>query len=205
MQTVGFFSQKGGSGKTTLAIHAAVAAQEDGHRVVLIDCDPQESSAGWGLTRSSEAPTIVKADPSNITDVLKAAKSENYTLAILDCPPHAVAGVGQLVSACRYIVIPCQPTALDVATAGRAVAIVHANKRPFSFVINRAPLRAPENEEARQALGAQGVVCPGLISERRAFARALTGGQSVTEFESDGKASTEIRNFWIWIEKDMKQ
>jgi chromosome partitioning protein len=66
MQTLAFFSQKGGSGKTTLAIHAAVVAQESGQRVVLIDCDPQESTTRWGVSRDQDTPFVAKANPSNI-------------------------------------------------------------------------------------------------------------------------------------------
>ena len=73
MNTLVFFSQKGGSGKTTLAIHIAVAAQERGEKVVLIDCDPQESAARWGISREQDTPFVAKASPENINQVIMAA------------------------------------------------------------------------------------------------------------------------------------
>lgn len=204
MHTLAFFSQKGGSGKTTLAIHAAVVAQESGYRVVLIDCDPQESATWWGMSRERETPLVAKANPSNIGEVLAAASHEGYTLAILDCPPHMTAGAAQLVAATDYMIIPCQPTALDVAAAASAVAVVQAAKKPFAFAINRAPQRAPENQDAYETLAEQGHVCPVMIAERRAFARALTGGLAVTEFDPLGKGAGEMREFWQWVAQQMQ-
>jgi chromosome partitioning protein len=205
LQTIAFFSQKGGSGKTTLAIHAAVAAQETGQRVVLIDCDPQESAARWGVSRDQDTPFVAKANPSDISKALSLAQSEGFTLAILDCPPHMTAGEAQLVATADYVIIPCQPTALDIAATAAAVTVVQAARKPFAFVINRAPYRAPENREAQEMLAVQGAVCPVLIGERRAFARALTGGKAVTEFESSGKGALEIRALWQWITQEMQQ
>ena len=204
MQTLAFFSQKGGSGKTTLAIHAAVVAQESGQRVVLIDCDPQESAARWGISREQATPFVAKANPSDIDRVLAAAANDGYTLALLDCPPHMTAGAAQLVATAGYVIIPCQPTALDVSAVASAVAVVKASRKPFAFAINRAPYRAPENQETQDTLKNQGKVCPILISERRAFARALTGGFAVTEFDSKGKGAQEIRDFWQWIGKELQ-
>ncbi len=57
IQTLAFLSQKGGSGKTTLAVHTAVAAQEDGERVVIVDTDLQKSATTWSDSRQSDTPT----------------------------------------------------------------------------------------------------------------------------------------------------
>jgi chromosome partitioning protein len=204
MKVLCFFSQKGGSGKTSLSIHAAVAALDDGMKVVIIDCDPQASATGWGSTRAMDAPFMVQASPSTIRAVLQAAHAEKYDLAILDCPPHASAGISQIIETADYVVLPCQPTALDIAAAGKAVAVIQANRKLFGIVLNRAPLRAPENPQACEVLSQYGTVCPTMIAERRAIARAITGGTAVTEYEADGKAADEIRGMWNWIKKEMK-
>lgn len=204
MRTLGFFSQKGGSGKTVLSCHTAVAAQQDGKKVVLIDCDEQGSATSWGKTRAGDKPMIVAATPSNIDQVLQAAKDEKYTLAILDCPPHAMAGVLNFINRCDHIIVPCQPAAFDISAAGRAVSLLDANHRSFSFVINRAPLRAPEIEETRTVLSESGTVSPVVISDRRSFGRALITGKAVTEYETEGKAADEVRALWKWIKGVMK-
>ena len=125
---------------------------------------------------------MAKANPSNIGRVLAAAAQSGYTLAILDCPPHMTAGATQLVATADYVIIPCQPTALDVSAVASAIAVVQASRKPFAFAINRART-APLKIQRQDTLKSQGKVCPIFISERRAFARALTGGFAVTEFE----------------------
>ena len=77
MQTIAFMGQKGGTGKTTLAVHAAVAASQDGYRVVLIDTDPQQSATFWANNREAETPVVATAVASQLAEVLKppAAKA----------------------------------------------------------------------------------------------------------------------------------
>lgn len=204
MKTLGVFSQKGGSGKTLISCHLSVAAQQSGKKTVLIDCDEQGSATSWSTSRDGDTPTVVTANPSNITQVLKAASDDGYDLAILDCPPHAVAGILTFINAADLTIVPCQPSAFDLAAAGRAVSLLSANRRPFAFVISRAPYNAPEIKDAVAALETHGPVAPTIISDRRSYGRALISGQSVTEYEKDGKAADEVRALWKWIEKEMK-
>ena len=76
MKVVGFLSQKGGAGKTTLAVHTAVAAYEASLGVVLIDMDPQKSATVWGEARQGEGPVVATADVSDLRRVLDAAFNE---------------------------------------------------------------------------------------------------------------------------------
>jgi chromosome partitioning protein len=59
MQTIGVVSQKGGAGKTTLSVHLAVAAQQEGYRVAIIDLDPQATARKWGYKRQEAEPEVV--------------------------------------------------------------------------------------------------------------------------------------------------
>ena len=92
MKTIAFLSQKGGSGKTTLAVHIAVAASKH-EQVILIDTDPQGSATAWGQARKGKPPTVHKATPSSLTETLR--KANGATLAIIDTPPHATARHGR--------------------------------------------------------------------------------------------------------------
>ena len=67
MKTIAILSQKGGTGKTTISLHLAVAAQQAGHAAVVIDLDPQASSAGWKDSRSGEEPVVVSAPASRLS------------------------------------------------------------------------------------------------------------------------------------------
>lgn len=204
VKIIAFLSQKGGAGKTTLAVHTAVAAYEDGHGVVLIDTDPQKSATVWGEARREDGPVVATADVSDLKRVLEAARSDGMGLAIIDAAPHAAPAAANIARAADLIAIPCRPTAFDLAAVEGAVRIAKAAKVKAVFVLSACPFRAPEIAETRDALGAFGLpVSPAEITDRRAFARAVASGRAVTEFETDGKAAGEIRALWSWLQEQI--
>ena len=204
METQIFLSQKGGSGKTTLAVHAAVAAQEDGARVVIVDTDPQRSATAWGESREGDTPPVATVAAADLDGVMEAARHDAMTLCIIDTAPHAAPDAARAARLADFVIIPCRPTAFDLAAAPSAVDIVRAAGVPAVFVLSACPFRAPEIAEARRVLEGFGLpVCALEITDRRAFARAISTGRSVTEFESQGKAAEEIRALWHWIKEKM--
>jgi len=204
VKVIAFLSQKGGAGKTTLAVHTAVAAYEAGLGVVLIDTDPQKSATVWGEARQEEGPVVATADVSELRRVLDAARSEGMGLAIIDAAPHAAPAAASIARAADLIAIPCRPTAFDLAAVEGAVRIAKAAGVKAAFILSACPFRAPEIAETRDALGTFGLlVSPVEITDRRAFARAVASGRAVTEFETDGKAAGEIRALWSWLQEQM--
>jgi chromosome partitioning protein len=200
MKVLVFLSQKGGSGKTTLAVHTAVAAQDAGMKVVVVDTDPQHSATVWGAARQAAAPIVATVAGSGLDRVLAAAAGEGMSLAIVDTAPHAAPEAARTARTADLVLIPCRPTAFDLAAAEGAARIAIAAKVPAAFVLSACPIRAPEIEETRKALAGYGLpVAPVEIAERRAFSRAIATGRSVTEFETDGRAAGEIRALWEWI------
>lgn len=205
MKKIAFLAQKGGSGKTTLAVHTAVAATEAGESVVVIDTDPQKSATVWGDARSQETPVVATAAAAELGRVLEAASQERMTLAIVDTAPHAAPDATRIVRAVDLVAIPVRPTAFDIAAAGSAVDIVKAAGVRAVFVLSACPFRSPEIAETRAVLAEYGLpIAPVEIIDRRAFARAVATGRAVTEFESDGKAATEIRALWAWLKEQMQ-
>lgn len=200
MRSVAVFSQKGGSGKSTVAIHLALMASR-GHRVLLVDADPQGTVAAWGASRTRPTPLVVRADPTNLVEVLRSARQERFELVLVDCPPHAVAGTAALLRHVDHVVTPVQPTMPDITATQRTVALVAAAGKPISFVINRAPARAAEVLQAREVLETAGPVSPIVLGDRRAYARALTHSLAVSEYARDhDKAVAEIFRYWIWLD-----
>lgn len=205
MKTLAFLSQKGGSGKTTLAVHAAVAAIEAGERVVVVDTDIQRSATTWSEARSAQTPVVATAAAADLDAVMTAARHDAMTLCIVDTAPHAAPDAARIARAVDLVIIPCRPTAFDLAAAGSAIEIVKAARARAVFVLSACPFRSPEIAETRAVLESYGFpVAPPEITDRRAFARAVATGRAVTEFETDGKAAQEIRILWNWLKEQLQ-
>jgi chromosome partitioning protein len=204
MRSIAFLSQKGGSGKTTLAVHAAVAAEESGEKVFLIDTDPQGSSQAWSQARNQETPPVHKAIASNIKRIFDNSAQQKTTLIVIDTAPHATPGVDVIAVAADFLLIPCRPSAFDLAAIASSVQVAKAAGKPAAFIMNACPARAPEVEETREVLKSYNLpLAPVAIGDRRAFARAVATGRAVTEFDAQGKAAEEITKLWKWIRKQI--
>jgi chromosome partitioning protein len=197
MLTLALISQKGGSGKTTLAVHLACAAAQAGERVAVIDTDPQASARAWAQVRQQEEPAVLGATPAELPRRLAALEA---TLVVVDTAPHTAVSIATVAAVATALLIPCRPTALDLAAVAATVALARAAQKPTAFVLNACPARAPEVAEARTALAPHGFpVAPVLLGERRAYARAVAGGYAVTDYEPQGKAAQEIAALWRWL------
>jgi len=114
-------------------------------------------------------------------------------VSLLQCP-----------SAADFLLIPCRPSAFDIAAIAASVQVAKAADKPTAFILNACPTRAPEIEETREVLTNYGLpVAPVCLGDRRAFARAIATGRAVTEFEAQGKAAEEITKLWRWIRKQI--
>jgi chromosome partitioning protein len=200
MRSIALLSQKGGSGKTTLAIHLAVAAEAAGERVSLIDTDPQGSAIAWQQARIADRPHVVSATPSTIVRRLEESSQDKVSLVVIDTAPHLQPGTNAIVAQANVLLIPCRPTALDLATIPASLRLAHAAGKPAAIVLNACPARAPEVGEALDVLATYDVpIASVTLGDRRAYARAYARGQAVTEFEARGRAAQEITELWHWL------
>jgi chromosome partitioning protein len=201
MRSIAIVSQKGGSGKSTLSVHLAVAALRAGQKVAIIDTDPQGSAAAWGGTREAEDPPVVAIAAGELTSALAEARSEAFDVVIIDTAPRASASLANIVQAADFALIPIRPSAFDVATAEQTQRIAIAAGTPFAFVLNECPARAPEIAESRTVLAQLGPVLDVTIGERRIYGRALQTGLAVQEFDPTSDAAREISLAWSEIER----
>jgi chromosome partitioning protein len=192
MKTVALVSQKGGSGKTTLAVHLAAAAAERG-RVLLMDVDPQGSAMEWANRRGDKAPDVTAAHPATIGKEIERARAEGYDLVILDTAPYADHAALQAARAADMVVVPCRPATFDIAAISATLDLCKlANKRSV-VVLNAAPVRSKVVDEAAAAVRERGgTVSPVVIRQRVAFQHCLIDGRTAAEFEPDGAAASEI-------------
>jgi len=205
MRSIAFLSQKGGSGKTTLAVHMAVAAVSKRERSILIDTDPQGSASVWGDARRAGEPQVIKSTaPSLRTLMQQDLVGSMAELAVIDTAPHTISGIDIIAAAVDYLLIPCRPSVFDLAAIESSVKIAKAAKKPAAFILNACAARGPEVEQAKEVLVKHGYpVAPVTIGDRKAFSRAIITGEAVTEFDAHGKAAHEIIALWRWIKKQI--
>jgi chromosome partitioning protein len=192
------FNTKGGSGKSTISMHVGVAASEKLNTVIL-DADPNKSSVNWGKTRETSVPVVKEISSTRLLAEIADLRKAGVDLVILDCPPSINADTVQLVSAADFVVVPVQPTILDVTGCYNATKMIAAQKKPFVYIVSRCPTPSPDTRDAIRALEKSGEVCPVVISDRIAFSRALAYGLAVTEYEKTGKAFEEAMQSCKWI------
>ena len=203
MRTIAIAAQKGGAGKTTIAIHLAVAAA-GAYSAIVVDTDPQQSAMGWARIRGNKAPEVFAATPGTIPTLLDAARNDGTALVIIDTPPHSTAEAARVLQAADLIVIPVRPTVLDLMAVEATERLVRASGRLAVAVLSAVPARSPEAADAEQLLEQMGLrVAPVWVKERRAYSRALATGQAVTEFARSRDAAREISDLWAWIDATM--
>lgn len=207
LRVLALLAQKGGAGKTTLALHLAVVAQQAGLRTVLVDLDPQRSAAGWWRARAADTPELVETEPGQLADVRAAAAAEGVALLVVDTRPSVERDTAEVARLADLALIPTRPAILDLRAIGATVEVVKASRRPAGIVLNSCPPprgigEASLTAEARRGLQDYGLpVVPTAVTQRAALAHALIDGQAVTEFEPDGKAAAEVRKVWQWAKE----
>jgi chromosome partitioning protein len=188
--------QKGGAGKTTLVAQLAVALAVSGRKVALVDIDPQGSLSQWARIRE-EAGIAPNLHLTSVTgwraqaavDKLKAS----YDLVLVDSAPHAEIEAKIAVRVADLIIVPIQPSPLDLWATEPTLALAKSEKRKVLIVINRAQTRMKlaETLMARIAdLGAD--VAEATIGNRTAFAASMMEGRGVVETAAKGKAAMEM-------------
>lgn len=212
MKVLGLLSRKGGSGKTTLAIHIAVLAQASGRRVLLVDLDPQASASAWWQARAETTPQMEQSDPGRVSGLLETARNAGVDLAIIDTRPSVEADASHVATTSDFVLIPTRPAILDLRAILATLDIVKGNHRRASIVLNACPPprggvgEASATNDARKALKAFGVpVAPVTIVQRAALSHALVGGMAVSETEPDSKAAKEIGALWRFVEKELSK
>jgi chromosome partitioning protein len=200
MKTLAIISRKGGAGKTTIALHLAVAAELHGLATAVFDLDPQASAAIWSDHRGEPSPAVVPAQAPRLPALLGQARKQEADLAILDTAPHADAIASEAAAHADLILIPCRPSSFDLDAIGASIRLARAAERPAVVVINAAPVQGVETGEAVDAIASAGVeVCPVVLHQRKPYASRIHEGRTATEIEPKGKAAQETRDLLLWV------
>lgn len=200
MTIIAIVSQKGGSGKTTLSVNLAAAAETSGAVALIIDTDPQATASQWGAWRADKAPEVIDSAPPRIQAKVDAAKAQGATFIVIDTPPHADSAASRAVEVADLVLIPCRPSAFDLAAIKTTVSLVRLFCKPAFVVFTAGPHYAPRMyEEAAELVMGFGIeACPHNLPDRAVYRHASAAGASVIEFEPGGKAAAEIVALHMW-------
>jgi chromosome partitioning protein len=208
MHSIAFLTQKGGTGKTTLAASLAVAAAASGEKVIALDLDPQASLARWGERRgTAKVKYQVMVEPlererlPRLGAILDGLAGVGFTLVIFDTAGADNAAVRLVTDAADLCLLPARPSRLDVEATAATFRAVFLAKRKAAFILNQCPptYHSRRATEAARGLTGLGVLADPLLAARMDYQDAIAAGLGVTEFSGVGHAAREIAALWQWV------
>ena len=203
MHTIAFVSQKGGCGKSTLAACLAVAAQEAGERVLVLDMDPKKSVVRWGSKRNDPHLQVEAISAARLPAALIYLSSRNVSLVIVDTPllesPRSLAAI----KAADLCIVPARPATFDIwasEVTGRKLKLMG---KEFIFLLNQCP-PARQRGQSIAALEAVGSLLRPHVATRADFLEAARTGKGVTEVDPKGAAAQEMRDLWMDLSRRLR-
>ena len=195
---IGILNQKGGAGKTTIALHLAHALVLNNYPVMLVDADPQGSARDWATAREGNAPfSVIGLDrPIIHKEIGKLATGYDYV--IIDGAPRVSDITRSAILASDLVLIPIQPSPLDIWAAHSVVELIQEAEiyKPnlkAKFIINRKIVNTTIAKDVVEVLKDYPYpVLEAAISQRIAFAESLNIGSTVLETAPKRIAASEI-------------
>ena len=190
--------RKGGAGKTTLVAQLAIAWARQGARVAVLDIDPQGSLAAWiDLRRARLRSEAIGFDFAALPGWRAAQwvedRAREADLVLIDGPPHRETEARIAVRAAGLVLIPVQPSPLDLWATEATLKMARDERRRALIVLNRVPPRSSLTDDIAAELAGAGVpIAAARIGNRVALARAMALGLGVVESAGNSPASAEI-------------
>ena len=203
MYIIAVVAEKGGVGKTTLALDLAVTATRKGHKVAVLDVDQQATASKWTDRRTEEHPWVVPTHASRIAASIEQAKGQGVDFIVIDTPPHSSTEAAEAARRADMVVAPVEPHLFAMETMNKLADLLKiAGNTPFFVVINKAPIQGSEGVSAADYIKQQGfTVAPVIVHLRAAHRHAGNVGKVAGEYERSGKAAAEALQLYMYTLK----
>lgn len=203
MKTISFVCQKGGTGKTTLALSIAAEGLTAGLTVAVIDLDPQVSACIWSDLRAHSEPHVIDAQPARIEAVVNRAREMGVDLLLVDTAGHTEQAALAGARVADLVLVPLQPSVMDLKTVKTTINLLDlAGAKERLVVLTRVKSMGRRHEETGQWLADTGVsVCPAILGDRVAFQDAYARGLGVCEFDARGRAAMEVHEVYKYVSR----
>ena len=209
VQTLAILASKGGTGKTTVALHLACAAHLAGKRTLVADLDPQQSARDWKRERGPRAPDVTESRLGALFTLREDARRSGVDLLAIDTRPSTDADTLEAVRLADLCLIVVRPSVVDMRAITRTVEMVARQNKRAIMVVNQAPPRRAGHESPGMMAAVVTLrdLGPSLASvglrSRNVYQQALALGVAAQELEPEGNAAAEIRALWRLVEREL--
>jgi chromosome partitioning protein len=206
MRTIAVIARKGGSGKTTVAVHLAIAAHLRGRQTLLADCDLQRSSSAVLRGRAGPGPSFAQTSGRELARLQQAAAQRQTGVMVIDTAAGAEEDLSHAIVAADLTILVIRPTFLDFAAAVETAAVLRRMQKLGVIVLNQAPVaragvEPPLVRKAREAVRLMRLpLSPIVVRSRAAYQQALESGRSAEEFAPGSPAAQEMSELWRFVE-----
>jgi chromosome partitioning protein len=203
---ISFVNQKGGVGKTTLAVNVASFFYHLDERILVIDADPQGSLQQW-RSISEEDHFTVQHCPYPLLVRSVRPLIQKYKHIVVDAPPGLSNITRSVLEISNLAIVPIGPSPLDIWSSRETVNLISDARRrnrklSVRMLICRKIVRTRVGKDARDTLLEFEIpVFETEISQRIVFVESMIAGMSVLQYAPRSEASEEIR----WLCEEIKQ
>jgi len=207
MYKIAVIMEKGGVGKTTVALNLAVAAVQKGRKVAVIDIDQQATASKWTDRRTDEMPWVVPTLTARLPTAIKQAEAQGIDFLVIDTPPHSNTDAVEAARRVDLVLIPVEPHVFSLETLPKLADVLKlAGNPPALFIVNKAATQGTEGANAAEYIKAQGfAVCPVVLHLRAAHRHATNVGKVAAEYEPGSKAGQEVLQLYMYTVQFIKK
>ena len=201
-KVIALAQQKGGVGKSTLVIHMGCEIARRGHRVAIVDLDPQGTVTKWQSRRSTPWPIVEPTTIAKLSETLAGLQGNDFI--ILDLPGRRGPDVTAGLRAADLILVPARPLDIDIEASGETIATAQRLRKRYAFVMTAAPFGGRRATDFIGMIRQRGLpVISAIIQERFAYPDAINAGLGVNEYAPKGAANIEMSLFTTEVLKEL--